>query len=208
MRSLKRFLESRTFEAKHVEKELKLIIEHKHWEVCGFAIVRKQQIARLSEALDHFRAASGQLIESLAPLSGVNLEIAGAADNARNLTGFVGVGVEAALVQARAYLAGVLAGSVPLVMVEAKPIAVAPKPPAKPVERRLIYLHQHSKWTEPDGSIRYAHQWCQADVPVAVAKAAVARNLADYFNSPRAERLREVYGVVYGLPHRISALIC
>ena len=37
MRSLKRFLESRTFEAKHVEKELKLIIEHKHWEVCGFA---------------------------------------------------------------------------------------------------------------------------------------------------------------------------
>jgi predicted SprT family Zn-dependent metalloprotease len=36
MRSLKRFLESKTFDAKHIEEELQLIIEHKHWEVCGF----------------------------------------------------------------------------------------------------------------------------------------------------------------------------
>ena len=36
MRSLKRFLEGKTFEAKHVEEELQLIIQYKHWEVCGY----------------------------------------------------------------------------------------------------------------------------------------------------------------------------
>lgn len=36
MRSLKRFLESKTFDALHIEEELQLIIQHKHWEVCGF----------------------------------------------------------------------------------------------------------------------------------------------------------------------------
>jgi hypothetical protein len=36
MRSLKRFLESMTFDAKHVEEELQLIVAHKHWEACGF----------------------------------------------------------------------------------------------------------------------------------------------------------------------------
>jgi hypothetical protein len=36
MRSLKRFLESKSFDAKHIEEELQLIITHKHLEVCGF----------------------------------------------------------------------------------------------------------------------------------------------------------------------------
>jgi hypothetical protein len=36
MRSLKRFLESKAFDAKHVADELNLIKQYKHWEVCGF----------------------------------------------------------------------------------------------------------------------------------------------------------------------------
>jgi hypothetical protein len=36
MESLKRFLESKTFDAKHVADELKLIEQHRHWEVLGF----------------------------------------------------------------------------------------------------------------------------------------------------------------------------
>lgn len=36
MRSLKRFLESKTFDAKHIVEELELIKQYKHWEVCGF----------------------------------------------------------------------------------------------------------------------------------------------------------------------------
>jgi hypothetical protein len=36
MRSLKRFLESKTFDAQHIEQELRLIKQYKHWEVCGF----------------------------------------------------------------------------------------------------------------------------------------------------------------------------
>jgi hypothetical protein len=36
MESLKRFLESKSFDAKHVADELKLIEQHRHWEVLGF----------------------------------------------------------------------------------------------------------------------------------------------------------------------------
>src|SRR5215475_5172514 len=36
MRSLKRFLESKSFDAKHIEEELQLIETYKHWEVFGF----------------------------------------------------------------------------------------------------------------------------------------------------------------------------
>jgi hypothetical protein len=36
MRSLKRFLESKSFDAQHIEQELKLIKQYKHWKICGF----------------------------------------------------------------------------------------------------------------------------------------------------------------------------
>lgn len=36
MQSLKRFLDSKAFDAKHVEAELQRIIQHRHWEVLGF----------------------------------------------------------------------------------------------------------------------------------------------------------------------------
>ena len=36
MQSLKRFLQSKSLDAKAVEEELQRIIQYKHWEVCGF----------------------------------------------------------------------------------------------------------------------------------------------------------------------------
>jgi hypothetical protein len=36
MRSLKRFLESKTFDAKHIADELQLIEQYRHWEILGF----------------------------------------------------------------------------------------------------------------------------------------------------------------------------
>lgn len=62
MRSLKRFLESKTFDAQHIEQELQLIRQYKHWEICGFetldaylqaevGITHKQLARRLAQDL-------------------------------------------------------------------------------------------------------------------------------------------------------------
>jgi hypothetical protein len=36
MRSLKRYLESKSLDARGVEDELQRIVQHRHWEICGF----------------------------------------------------------------------------------------------------------------------------------------------------------------------------
>jgi hypothetical protein len=160
---------------------------------------RTQQVDAAKQALAHFRAASERLIESLGPLSGVNLEVSGATDNARRMTGFVAVGAEAALVAATSYCAAVAAGTAAVVrVVKAEPIVTAPSPPT--VERRLIYSHENIKWVE-DGVTRTAGKWSQANPPASFAAKAVSLNLADDFYSARAERLREINGMPFSFPH-------
>jgi hypothetical protein len=60
MRSLKRFLESKSFDAQHVEKELGLIIEHKHWEVCGFKNLDAYLQAEVGTGLKQLRSRLAQ----------------------------------------------------------------------------------------------------------------------------------------------------
>jgi hypothetical protein len=92
MRSLKRFLESKTFDAKHVEEELQLIIEHKHWNVCGFksldaylqaeiGVSHKQLKSRLAQDL-----AADPTVTALAEY-GVNQHTGGGAINTSSQRG-------------------------------------------------------------------------------------------------------------------------
>ena len=63
MFSLKRILESKSFSAKHAEKELEEIKTYKHWEVCGFETLDAYLKAELG--MSH-RQLRGRLAKDLA----------------------------------------------------------------------------------------------------------------------------------------------
>jgi hypothetical protein len=167
------------------------------------AELRSKQIESAREALAHFRAASGQLIEALAPLCPVNVEVAGAANNARNLPGFVAVGVESALAAARNYCAAVAAGA-PIVG-SPPAIVAASKPVAPPIERVRCMLYQNGKWREPDGSVKACARHGIADLPRDLAMRCIAAGLAVREDSDMYKRLRATdseagYGQAWGAP--------
>lgn len=60
MRSLKRFLESKTFDAKHVADELHLIKQYKHWEVLGFKDLNAYVRAEVGITLKKLKARLAQ----------------------------------------------------------------------------------------------------------------------------------------------------
>ena len=131
------------------------------------AELRSKQVERLREALRAHQVTGKEVAEALAPLCPINLELAHAAGNAKMWLDGIIVAVETAVARATVYVGAVVAGTVPIV---AQPQPAKPEPkPLPPVERRRLYLHAHSRWIEPDGSTRTAHQWSQADLPLQVA---------------------------------------
>jgi hypothetical protein len=60
MFSLKGFLDSKTFSAKHAEGELELIKTYKHWEVCGFETLDAYLKAELGYNQRQLRARLAQ----------------------------------------------------------------------------------------------------------------------------------------------------
>jgi hypothetical protein len=109
------------------------------------------------------------------------------------------VAVETAVARATVYVGAVAAGAVPVVA-QPQPPKPEPPPPAR-IERQLVYLFTNSVWPEAGGVLRYGCQYGQASPPVDVARRAIALNLADPFDSPRALRLREIHGCPFSVPH-------
>ena len=67
MHSLKRFLDSTTFDSKHGAEELQLIQEHRHWEVCGFADVDAYVRAEVGITFEKLKQTLSLLINARIP---------------------------------------------------------------------------------------------------------------------------------------------
>jgi hypothetical protein len=160
---------------------------------------REAQIATARERAAEFTAAAEALVSSLQSLIPLNLVTGAIASNTKFYSGQIAVGVTAALAECSNYCLRVGAGTTPIIGAP-QPVAIAPPPPPA-VARQLIYLLVDATWPETDGTMRRAGQFGQASPPLDIAKRAVALNLADWFNSPRAVKLRELYGCPFTIPH-------
>jgi hypothetical protein len=82
------------------------------------------------------------------------------------------------------------------------------EPPAPDVERRSVYLFQHSWWTEPDGTVKTAPQYGVVSLPAAIAAKAIALNLCDDTGSLRSVNVRSAHGIDHGPARPIAECTC
>jgi hypothetical protein len=159
----------------------------------------QEQIAAARPVVDRFAAVFEEAAAAMQTLSPFSISAGTTAGSLKIFGGQLRAGIEQGIAETENYRLRMVAGNAPVVG-EAKPVIAAPPPPA-PVERQPIYLLTDAVWPEPDGSLRYGCQYGQASPPVDVARRAIKLNLADAFNSPRANRLREIHGCPFSVPH-------
>jgi hypothetical protein len=95
--------------------EAKVLAARDHAARLAESEIRSKQIERLREALRAHEATGKEVVEAIAPLAPLNIEIANAAANAKMWTDGVSVAVETAIARSTVYVGAVAAGTVPIV---------------------------------------------------------------------------------------------
>lgn len=162
---------------------------------------RAEQAIAIEQALAGYQGASSALAAACDRVTECSQEAAEVAAVVRNLAGKIADAGANLLASTNAYVRDVASGAMPM-KPQVAPRVEAPAPPAPAsVEYKNLYLFQDSCWHGADGEIHSGCKHGQASVPTKIAAIAVARNLADYFDSARAVKMREAFGVKNGAVH-------
>jgi hypothetical protein len=157
--------------------------------------LRAEHAETLAAAIPAYVEASRPLTEALKAVSAVSPSAGPLADAISKITTELATAAEVERAAVSSYATTVLAGGP--IYKQSAPVKVVPVAPKKPIERRTLYVFQSSKWMD-DGEVKCTPAFSQAEVPVAIAKRAIANNLACDFNSDRAATIRATHGVVRG----------
>jgi hypothetical protein len=162
---------------------------------------RAEQATAIEQALAGYQAASCALAAACDSVTACSHEAAEVAAVVRNLAGQIADAGANVLASTSAYVRDVASSAMPMKPQVAPRVEAPAPPPPAPVEHKTLYLFQDSCWHGADGEIHSACKHGQASVPTKMAAIAVARNLADYFDSARAVKMREAFGMINGPVH-------
>jgi hypothetical protein len=157
------------------------------------------KMAQITEAAEQFQTASKTLCDALATTSstgaGIAAALGGAATALESEIGAITRDLERNRDE-------VLNGTRNIPDVKPRPV---PPPLAPDIPRTHVYTLKALRWTE-DGEIKVAPKHGSVQLPAALAKVAIARNLADNYGAPRCVEMRKAFPEILWAPPAREAI--